>query len=196
MGEFDLSWENKFSNIGWRPITLSEKVKGYIRESINDPVIGAIYTGDSVGEIISVSLSKVDQDKRIETTLLGFTIGGDNSISQREIITPKNRIIGSLCITSRNFIICGKEFQIIPFSKIFATAGSRNTRTASEYELHKLGVIEYSFLDDIYISRIKLNKEIVLERGYDELAIAIVIGMKRQNPYEEIWKQIERIIAL
>jgi hypothetical protein len=196
MGELGLSWAEKFSILGWNPNKFQEQIEKYKGNTTKEPIYGVLSTGDRIGEIIGVSYSKVDNEKRIETTILGFTIGGDNSISQREIITPKNRIAGNLFITPKNFIICGKVNHIISFTKVFSTVGSRNTKTASDYELNKLGVVEYSYVDDIYISRIKMNKQIDLETGYDEFTIAIVIGSTKQNPIEVTWMQMERMISL
>jgi hypothetical protein len=196
MGELGLSWAEILSNMGWYPDDLQGQIERYLGNSNNEQIYGVLKTGDRIGEIIGVSYSKVDNEKRIEKTILGFTIGGDNSISQREIITPNNRIAGSLFITPKNFIICGNENHHISFSKVFSTVGSRNTKTASTYERNKLGVVEYSYLDDIYISRIKMNKQINLETGYDEFTIAIVIGSKKHNPIEVTWMQMERMISL
>jgi hypothetical protein len=164
MGEFDYSWIDKFTNVGWYPNDIDEQVKRQLGSAITEPILGIIRTGDHIGEIIGVCFSSIENKKRIETTLLGFTIGGDNAITYNNVI--------------------------------FAAHGSRNTTTSSNYDLQKLGEIEYSYANDIYISKLKINRQKILDTGYDEFTIAIVIGYKRPNLIENIWKQIERQAAL
>jgi hypothetical protein len=196
MGEFDYSWIDKFTNVGWYPNDIDEQVKRQLGSAITEPILGIIRTGDHIGEIIGVCFSSIENKKRIETTLLGFTIGGDNAITYNNVIMPRNRIPGIIIISKRNIFICGREIYTIPFKKIFAAHGSRNTTTSSNYDLQKLGEIEYSYANDIYISKLKINRQKILDTGYDEFSIAIVIGYKRPNLIENIWKQIERQAAL
>jgi hypothetical protein len=196
MGKLELSWANEFSNIGWKPDDLYTIVNLNLEHKQEEVILGAIITGDRTGELISVTLSKVENEKRIENTLLGFTIGGDNSIKQRDIISPRDRITGSLIITQSRFFVYGKVIQEIPFANIIITKGSRNTVAGSNYDLQKLGEIEYAYSGDIYISKIRMNKQMDLNNGYDEFTIAVVIGDRNPNPLEEALKKIERLISL
>jgi hypothetical protein len=196
VSDLDYSFKEKFINIGWYPGKLSEIDAELLRRANNEQILAAINTGDHQGEIISITSSRVLKGKRVENTLLGFTIGGDNSILDRELVSPLNRLSGYLVITQRGFLIIGKETRMIPFQNVFSSTGSRNSITASTYDLQKLGEIYYSYRGDIYISKIKMNKQIDLEYGYDEFTIAIVVGNQIQNPLEETWKQVERMIAL
>jgi hypothetical protein len=192
MGEIDSTWIDKFSILGWRP-------NNRINSSLDDnteSIWGAINTGDNLGEIIGINFSTIKNQKRIETTLLGFTFGSENTIAERQIIQPSKRISGKLLIAQNRFIIIGNEVITIPFEKIFSTSGYRNSARAANYDLQRLGEHEYNYNNEIYISKIMVNRQIVLETGYDEYSIAIVIGNREPNLIENTWRQIERQVAL
>jgi hypothetical protein len=94
MGGFDNSWVEKFTNAGWHPDDIAEKVKKQFGNNHHESIWGVRKTGDHAGDIIGVCFSSIQNQKRIEKTLLGFPIGGDNSIAQRDMILPRNRIPG------------------------------------------------------------------------------------------------------
>jgi hypothetical protein len=191
MGDLDQSWAEVFSSIGWKPSDAHIRKTG-----IEATILGELVVGDNPGEIIGVTFSSVKTSKRNETTILGFTVGGDNGISEREIIYPENRINGYIQITERSIIIVGTEIRIIPFGNVILATGSTNTITASNYELQKLGGKNYQYTGDIYLAKFKMNKQNNLDYGYDEYTLAINIGTRRPSKYEDTWKKVWRIISI
>jgi hypothetical protein len=199
MGELGCDWLEKMAKIGWRPNDIDLLVNTSLGRNNSKTIIGVIKTGDEVGNLIGASTSSVIDTKRIENILLGFSIGGDNSIHNKSIIKPEERIPGYLFIASDKFIICGHEIKEIKFSEIIVAFGSIRTITAANYDLQKLGIINYAYSGDIYASKFEINSQHNLNNGYDDLVIAIMINgnISNRNDIQTIprlWDQMGRII--
>jgi hypothetical protein len=200
MGNLNHSWIDTMAPIGWRPNNIEFLSKKFLGEHNSESIIGVISTGDSVGRLIGVSTSHVMDTKRIEKTIVGFTVGGDNSIMQRTIVIPEDRIPGCLFITANKFIACGYENYEFPFSEILVASGSGRTIPTANYDLQKIGIRDYSYTGDIYASKIEINRHENLNCGYDDLTIAFMINGKAVigndfRSISEIWHQLERTIA-
>jgi hypothetical protein len=199
MGKLGHNWIEKMAYIGWRPNTMEIMAHKFLGDKETETIIGLLHTGDTDGNLIGVSTSHVKNTNRLEKTILGFTIGGDNSIMQRSIVMPENRIPGCLFITSNKFIVSGRENIEYPFSDIIVASGSTRPITTANYDLQKIGCRDYSYAGDIYVSKFELNRQENLNCGYDDLTIAFVINKK---PFigkdirstAEVWYQLERTI--
>lgn len=200
MGKLGHNWIEKMAYIGCRPNNMEILAHKFLGDKETETIIGVLNTGDIGGSLIGVSTSHVINSKRIEKTILGFTIGGDKSIMQRSIVMPENRIHGCLFITSNKFIVCGCEKFEYPFSDIIVASGSKRPITTANYDLQKIGIRDYSYTGDIYVTKFELNRQENLNFGYDDLTIAFVINKK---PFigkdigsnAEVWNQLERIIV-
>jgi len=186
--------------ISWRPNNMEILAHKYLGEKETGTIIGVLNTGDIVGGLLEVSTSRVKDTKRIEKTIIGFTIGGDNTIMQRSIVIPENRIPGCLFITSNKFIACGIEVLEYPFSDSIVTSGCKRASATANYDLQKIGCRDYSYTGDTYITKFELNRQGNLNCGYDDLTIAFVIHKKALIGKEissnaEVRYQLERTIV-
>jgi hypothetical protein len=200
MGKLVHNWIEKMAFIGWRPNNMELLAHKYLGEKETETIIGVLITGDIVGSLIGVSTSHVKDVKRIEKTILGFTIGGDNSIMERSMVIPENRIPGCLFITSNKFIVCGNENIEYPFSDIIVASGIKRPITTANYDLQRIGIRDYSYSEDIYVTKFELNRQENLNCGYDDLTIAFVINNKAFigndiSSNAEVWYQLERTIV-
>jgi hypothetical protein len=199
MGKLNDRWYEKMAEIGWRPPDINELTQKYLGEYPVESIMGVIHTGDAVGNLIGVSTSHVRESKRIEKTIVGFTVGGDNSIVERSVILPEDRIPGCLFITSHIFIACGFEKTEFPYSGIIVASSMGRTTAAANYDLQKLGIRNYSYSEDIFISKFEINRQDNLNCGYDDLTIVFVIKGKAStgngiHSIPEVWHQMERKI--
>ena len=199
MGKLSCDWSEKLAKIGWRPNDIDLIANTYLGSRNYETIIGVIKTGNDTGNLIGASTSSVIGTNRIERVLLGFSIGGDNSIRNKTIIKPEERIPGCLFIASDKFIICGHEIKEYTYSDIIVAVGSSRTITAASYDLQKMGIKNYSYSGDIYVIKFEINRQKNLDHGYDDLIFAFVINGNNNNRYDvrtipQLWDQLGRII--
>ena len=199
MGKLGCIWSEKLNKIGWRPNDIDLLVNTCIGSSVTETIIGVIKTGDDAGNLIVASTSSVIETNRIERVLLGFSIGGDNSIWNKSIIKPEERIPGYLFIAPDKFIICGHEAKEFNYSDIIVAFGNIRTITAANYDLQKMGITNYSYSGDIYVIKFEINRQKNLDQGYDDLTFAFVINGNINNRNDvrtipQLWDQLGRII--
>jgi hypothetical protein len=199
MANLSSDWDTKLAAVGWRPENMQLIAREYLGEYASEHIRGVITTGDGIGDLLGVSLSRVRDSKRIEKTLVGFTVGDDNSTVQRSVVPPENRIPGCLFIAADKFIACGVEKHEFSFSEILVALGSGRTVTAANYDLQRMGVRNYSYGGDIYAAKFELNRQENLNCGYDLLIIAFAANGKAIvgtdiGGLTAVWRQLERTI--
>ncbi len=195
MGNLAHPWYEKMAAIGLRPDNMNFLVKENLGESAPDSVLGVLQTGDGAGCLIGVNTSHVQGAKRVGETILGFTVGGDNSITAGSVVAPENRIPGCLFIATDRFIVCGPEHREFPYSEIIVASGGKRTMAAANYDLQKMGIGNYSYSGDIYVSKFEINRQGNLNCGYDDLTIAFVTdGKAFAGNIATVWNQLERTI--
>jgi hypothetical protein len=195
MGILAHLWREKMAEIGLRPENIIFLAKDYLGESSPDSIFGVFRTGDGAGCLIGVSTSHVQDAKRVGKTILGFTVGGDNSITAGSVVAPESRIPGCLFIAADRFIACGPERRDFPYSEIIVASGGKRTMAAANYDLQKMGIGNYSYAGDIYVSKFEINRQDNLNCGYDDLTIAFATdGKAFAGDIVGVWNQLERTI--
>jgi hypothetical protein len=198
MGDLSQRWNEKMSRMGWRPNEIDALVEKYLGRYPAESIIGVLQTGDGAGDLIGVGTSHVQDARRIEKTIVGFTVGGDNSIMIRSVIAPEGRIPGCVFIAADRFIACGMEKTEFPFSEIIAASGGERTAAAANYDLQKLHIDNYSYSGDIHVAKFERNRQDNLNCGYEDLTIAFAVNRKAAadgvGSISDVWHQLERII--
>ncbi len=202
MANLDYSWIAKFTSVGWHPDNIQSIADNVLGQYRGENILGLICTGDSMGNLLGISLSHVHEGYRYEKTIVGFTPGSSRDpMIKNEIIMPENRIPGCLFITPTKFIACGIENEDFSFAEILIALGGGRTMQHESSVLSELGMTNYKLKGEIYMAKFELNRHENRNSGYDMLSIAFVVNEKRLIGYElggyfDLWHEMENCITM
>jgi len=153
-------WNKKFANVGWQPNNFQSIAGGILGNVSGESIMGLIKTGDSVGELLEVRQSVAKENGRKVETLVGFTTGQwDNSLPNHELIPPERRIQGYLVITSKRFVIQGRNKCEINFDDLVSSSSSGDAQEGANIQIKRLGFKGYRFGGDVSIGWYATKKQ-------------------------------------